>query len=167
MSDETGFIKRWSQQKLEEKPEDITLGESDLPAKGEVEAQTETPADGDTPPPDLPDIETLDENSDYTPFLGDKVPEKLARMALRKLWLSDPVLANIDGLNDYDDDFSKIVPMKQMIKAVLDATKEDPQQPVEGEDGEATPPDSEPQDVAQAQSGDEEPLESEKKLETS
>lgn len=45
MSDETGFIKRWSQQKLDEKPEDITLGESDLPAKGEVEAQAETPAE--------------------------------------------------------------------------------------------------------------------------
>ncbi len=56
---------------------------------------------------DLPDIENLGRGSDYTPFLRKGVPEHLTRQALRKLWRSDPVFANLDGLNDYDEDFAK------------------------------------------------------------
>jgi hypothetical protein len=37
--------------------------------------------------------------------MREGVPEALRNRALRKLWLSDPVLANLDGLNDYDEDF--------------------------------------------------------------
>ena len=60
------------------------------------------------PPADLPSIAGLNRNSDYTPFLREGVPEALTRAALRKLWLSDPVFANLDGLNDYDEDFTII-----------------------------------------------------------
>ncbi len=55
---------------------------------------------------DLPPVDGLDKDSDYTPFLGDGVPEKLARAAMRKLWRSDPIFAFRDGLDDYDEDFS-------------------------------------------------------------
>ena len=34
------------------------------------------------------------------------VPEAVRRRALRMLWQSNPILANIDGLNDYDEDFT-------------------------------------------------------------
>ena len=57
------------------------------------------------PAPDLPDIDSLDADSDYTPFLGDNVPEQLARKALRKLWLSDASFGFRDGLDDYDENF--------------------------------------------------------------
>ena len=57
---------------------------------------------------DLPDIETLDKDSDYTQFLKKGVPEAIGRAALRKLWLSDTIFANLDGLNDYDDNFNVI-----------------------------------------------------------
>jgi hypothetical protein len=56
----------------------------------------------------LPALETLNSQSDFTPFLADKVPEFIRRRALSVLWRSDPVLANIDGLNDYDEDFNII-----------------------------------------------------------
>jgi hypothetical protein len=56
--------------------------------------------------PALPPIEELTAQSDYTVFLGKNVPEALTRAALRKLWLSDPVLANLDGLNDYCEDLN-------------------------------------------------------------
>ena len=36
------------------------------------------------------------------------VPEALRRAALRKLWKSDPILANLDGLNDYDEDYNLV-----------------------------------------------------------
>ena len=56
----------------------------------------------------LTPIEDLTAESDYTQFLADGVPETLKRAALRKLWGSDPVLACLDGLNDYDEDFNVI-----------------------------------------------------------
>ncbi len=64
-----------------------------------------TPAGGDAAK-DLPPVDGLDKDSDYTPFLGDGVPEKLARAAMRKLWRSDPIFAFRDGLDDYDEDFT-------------------------------------------------------------
>ena len=94
-----GFVNRWSRRKQ-------ALMESDPPPPDAEAAgakpQTEIE---NAPPPDLPDIESLDANSDYTAFLQDGVPEELQRLALRTLWRSDPVLANLDGLNDYDEDF--------------------------------------------------------------
>ncbi len=57
---------------------------------------------------DLPSPETLDAGSDFSQFMRDDVPEILKRAALRRLWASDPVLANLDGLNDYDEDFTVI-----------------------------------------------------------
>lgn len=71
----------------------------------------ETPADEAAPATDdavaeLPDIDSLDKDSDYTAFMRDGVPEHLRRLALRKLWLSSPVHSIIDGLDDYDDDFT-------------------------------------------------------------
>jgi len=52
------------------------------------------------------DIDGLDEDSDYSPFLKDGVPAKLKSAALQRLWRSNPVFANVDGLNDYDGDFT-------------------------------------------------------------
>lgn len=57
---------------------------------------------------ELPSVETLNADSDFTPFLKEGVPSLLKRAALRKLWKTDPILANLDGLNDYDDDFVKM-----------------------------------------------------------
>ena len=53
---------------------------------------------------DLPDIETLDYNSDYSVFMAKGVSERLKNRALRQLWRSNPILANVDGLNDYDEE---------------------------------------------------------------
>ena len=101
---EDGFLKRWSRQKR---------SAAELSAMdAEVPVVAETPR-GDDPAPaidpaDLPDIESLTADSDFSVFMREGVPEELRRLALRKLWLSDPVLANLDGLNDYDEDFSLV-----------------------------------------------------------
>ena len=54
----------------------------------------------------LPDIESLGAESDFTPFMQSKVPEFLRRRALRALWRLNPVLANVDGLVDYGEDYT-------------------------------------------------------------
>lgn len=53
----------------------------------------------------LPDPEEMAAGDDFSAFMSRQVPEHLRRLALRKLWRSNPVLACVDGLNDYDDDF--------------------------------------------------------------
>jgi hypothetical protein len=47
-------------------------------------------------------------SSSFTQFLQRNVPEALKRRALRKLWRLDPVFANLDGLNNYDEDYTKV-----------------------------------------------------------
>jgi len=54
----------------------------------------------------LPDIDSLDADSDFTPFMQGNVPEFLRRKALQRLWRLNPVLANVDGLVDYGEDFT-------------------------------------------------------------
>lgn len=59
-------------------------------------------ADAEVRVEDLPDIETLTYDSDFSAFMREGVPAFIRQQALRKLWLSNPILANLDGLNDYD-----------------------------------------------------------------
>ncbi|MGX0975757.1 NACalpha-BTF3-like transcription factor [Roseovarius sp. MBR-51] len=54
----------------------------------------------------LPDPDTLKLGDDFRAFMGKAVPERLRRRALRRLWVSNPVLANIDGLVDYAEDYT-------------------------------------------------------------
>lgn len=67
---------------------------------------------------DLPDIETLDASSDYTPFMSDKVSDAVRNMALRKLWRSDSVFANLDGMIDYGEDFTDAARVVGGMKSV-------------------------------------------------
>jgi hypothetical protein len=53
----------------------------------------------------LPDPDAMVQGDDFTAFLSKTVPAHLRKRALRILWRSNPVLACVDGLNDYDDDY--------------------------------------------------------------
>lgn len=55
---------------------------------------------------DLPDPDTLKEGDDFSVFMAKAVPDRIRRRALRGLWRSNPVLANVDGLVDYGQDFT-------------------------------------------------------------
>lgn len=54
----------------------------------------------------LSDPEKMQPGDDFTSFLRKEVPEHLRRRALRRLWRTNPVLANVDGLVDYGSDFT-------------------------------------------------------------
>ena len=54
----------------------------------------------------LPDPSTLKPGDDFAAFLKDAVPDRIKKVALRKLWTSNPILANVDGLLDYGEDFT-------------------------------------------------------------
>lgn len=53
----------------------------------------------------LPDPDTLKAGDDFSVFMAKSVPARLRNRALRKLWLSNPALANLDGLVDYAEDY--------------------------------------------------------------
>ncbi len=65
------------------------------------------------------DIDTLTYEDDFSIFMNQKVPEFIRRKALSKLWLSNPVLANIDGLNDYDEDFTAVGSLVETLQSAL------------------------------------------------
>jgi len=80
----------------------------------------------------LPDPDTLGKDDDFTAFLAKTVPERLRRRALRKLWLSNPVLANLDGLNDYDENFRDTAKTGQVVKTLYEVGRGYLKQAVEG-----------------------------------
>ena len=55
---------------------------------------------------DLPDPSTLVMGDDFSVFMSKTVPDRIRRRALRILWRSNPVLANVDMLVDYGEDFT-------------------------------------------------------------
>ncbi|MCP5420980.1 MAG: DUF3306 domain-containing protein [Gammaproteobacteria bacterium] len=63
---------------------------------------------------DMPPLETLDEQSDYSPFLAPKVSALLRRQALRKLFHS-PAFNVTDGLDDYAEDYTRFAELGSVV----------------------------------------------------
>ena len=104
MSRETdGFLGRWSARKqaarepvAEEVLEPAAEPEDD-PEKTDAEILEEL---------GLKDPDEMGEGDDFSGFMSGASPERLRNRALRKLWLTNPVLANLDELVDYGEDFT-------------------------------------------------------------
>lgn len=71
----------------------------------------------------LPNPDDLAENDDFSKFLSAAVPERLRRRALRRLWTLNPVLANIDGLVDYGEDFTDAATVVENLQTVYQVGK--------------------------------------------
>ena len=63
---------------------------------------------------DMPPLESLGEDDDYSGFMSTGVSEELRNLALRKLFRSAKFNV-VDGLNDYDDDFTNFEPLGDII----------------------------------------------------
>ncbi|MFA7429354.1 MAG: DUF3306 domain-containing protein [Rhodospirillaceae bacterium] len=122
-----GFLSRWARLKAETQapeaaPEMVPLPEAEaLPGVPE-----DAPPEPEAPPfdpADLPDIDSLTADSDYSMFMNAQVPEDLRNRALRKLWTSDPVYAVRDGLLDYDEDFTAPTLVGTAVRTVYDAVR--------------------------------------------
>jgi len=66
----------------------------------------------------LPDPETLTKEDDFSGFLSAAVPERIRRRALRRLWGLNPVLANLDGLVDYAEDYTDAATVVENLQTV-------------------------------------------------
>ena len=127
MSDET-FLARWARRKAEARKVEEPVPE-DEPARVEEEKQAPAdPAGTDVPPDEetrerwISELEKIDVDSlgyehDFAIYMRAWVPQRLRQKALRKLWTTNPTLACLDGLNDYDDDFTDAATVVANLKS--------------------------------------------------
>ena len=107
-------LSRWSQRKLkvqEATEQSILEAESKIDAPAPEVPPQEAPALTDA---DMPDIELLNEDSDYSGFMSSGVSDKLRNLALRKLFQSS--VFNIrDGLDEYDEDYTSFEKLGDIV----------------------------------------------------
>ena len=164
MAEDEGVLKRWHRRKTaarEEPAIEAQEAPEDLPVATDAE---QAPAE-EAPPPDLPDIDTLDADSDFSVFMAEGVPEDIRRLALRKLWRLDPVLANVDGLVDYGEDFTDSAMVVQGMKTAYRLSKgwlDDEDEEQTGPEGETVADESAQADPSEQQEprddGDDQPV---------
>jgi len=110
-SEDEGLYARWSRRKSQATEQSATPVAEIESAPTAPEAETEA---AEKPP--LPDLDTLNEDSDYSGFLSPEVDEKLRKLALRKLFHL-PQFNICDGLDDYDEDFRNFEPLGDIVTA--------------------------------------------------
>lgn len=98
---EQGFISRWSKRK-----QAAIAGEAGDEQAAEISAEQAAELKANQMAAEAIDIDTLDYDSDFSAFFKDGVPALLRQKAMRILWRSNPILANVDGLCDYDENFA-------------------------------------------------------------
>ncbi len=111
MSRDDRFLTRWSRRKRKAASEPDAAESKQYSTNAPAEdAGVETPADRTDEEVlahlGLKDPDLLEPGDDFSAFMREAVPQHIRRRALRRLWRSNPVLANLDGLNDYDTDFT-------------------------------------------------------------
>lgn len=141
------FLERWSQRKLavareraqaadatkaasQALPVSQPAAASQSPAASQpavvpstpVASRAETAPVQPVPAPELPPVDALTFDSDFTAFLAPGVDASLRSQALRKLF-SDPRFNVMDGLDVYIDDYTKFEPMTPDIVAQLNHAK--------------------------------------------
>ena len=127
------FLGRWSRRKTASRKGET--GVDSLPAVAASDLPVEAAAAPDETDPrleltdaDMPPIESLDKDSDFSMFMSPKVSEQLRTQALRKLFHL-PAFNITDGLNDYDEDYTQFAglgdvvthEMKRLLKKELEA----------------------------------------------
>ena len=100
--DET-FLSRWSRLKQGERKGEVA------PVQKEEASTPKAAGEKKDETLELPSIESLTKDSDFSVFMKAGVPDALRNRALRKLWETDPSLYAHDGLTDYGADYAKIM----------------------------------------------------------
>jgi hypothetical protein len=119
-----GFAGRWSRLKAEARavpptPASVAQAEPrsaalpvapDAPQaeKAEAPAQTSPAQTSAAPKTELPPLDTLTKDSDFSLFMNSDVADDTRKQALRKLWTMDPHFATIDISECHSIDFNAV-----------------------------------------------------------
>ena len=147
MSRKEGFLDRWSRLKEAEEPPDVAVADAPVADVGLAEA---TDVDERTDEEilaelGLPDPDDLTLGDDVAGFMSKAVPDRLRRRALRQLWRANPVLANLDGLVDYGEDYTDSAMVVENLQTLYQVGKGmfvEPEEPDEEAEGEVAPDDA-------------------------
>ena len=124
------FLDRWSRRKLADRNGEAV---ADAPPAADTVPRETVATDAADPgqeltDADMPPIDSLDKDSDFSVFMSPGVSDQLRTLALRKLFHL-PAFNVTDGLNDYDEDYTQFAglgnlvtqEMKRMLKRELAA----------------------------------------------
>lgn len=98
----------WSRRKAAVAKEARSI-ERDVKERGEAETEAQLSEVSDEEllaEMNLPVPEDVTDADQVKEFLASALPQRLKTRALRQLWKLNPVLANLDGLIDYGEDFT-------------------------------------------------------------
>jgi len=126
------FLSRWSRLK--------SAPESDLPATADPEtSEIQQAGEEDQAAPErsddeltdlellekyaLPDPDTMRAGDNFSVFMKKAVPDRLRRRALRVLWGSNSILANLDELVDYGEDFTDAATVVENMQTIYQVGK--------------------------------------------
>jgi len=139
MADEDDIFSRWSKRKsaVAEEAAEEALAKREVST--EVAEENEDDEAAILERLNLPVPETMQAGDDFSVFMQDAVPQFLRKRALRVLWRSNPVLACLDGLNDYDDDFNAPELNKKIVATAYRVGKGILWEPPEPEDSPELP----------------------------
>lgn len=133
MTEQTGFMKRWSRRKIDAQSEDVenivNTSEAGSTAEENIsleQSASNTEVEEYKTDADMLPLDQLTEESDFSDFLSPNVSEVLRRQALRKLFHM-PFLNIVDGLDDYAEDYTSFAALGDIIphemKRMLDREK--------------------------------------------
>ncbi len=84
-----------------------------------AEAPKPAPQAPEAPPPELPPLDQMGPDSDFSAFMDRRVDDGLRRLALKKLF-GDPRLNAADGLDVFSEDYSLLEDLPQEMVARLE-----------------------------------------------
>jgi len=122
--EDKGFLSRWSDRKLK--------NETDVPSAVEADSNEETLGEDEFEGKsddeilsilELPDPEKLKLGDTVEKFMDGRVPERIRARALRAFWKTNPVLANIDGLDEYCDDYTDAATVIENLQTIYEVGK--------------------------------------------
>ncbi|MDF1606838.1 DUF3306 domain-containing protein [Hoeflea sp. YIM 152468] len=125
--DKDGFLARWSRRKQaqqsnpdDDPDDDASVVEPDALDQEQHEAER-AEAEANRLAAEAVELDEVEYGFDFSIFLKRGVPDLLRKKALRKFFNSSPVLANLDGLNDYDEDYNN--PLHKVYKSTWDVAR--------------------------------------------
>ena len=138
MTAKEGFLDRWSRLKETGETPEVEAPIAELqeaePAEVDERSDDEILSDLGLPHPD-----DLKPGDDFSGFIAQAVPDRLRRVALRKLWRRNPVLANLDGLVEYGEDYTDAAMVVENMQTLYQVGKGmfvEPEEPVEPDEDE-------------------------------
>ena len=115
----------WSRRKAAVAAEERVRDEAELEIRAAEEqaALEERPDEEVLAELELPDPDSMKQGDDFSAFMSDAVPQRLRRRALRQLWRSNPVLANLDNLVDYGEDYTDAALVMENLQSAYQVGK--------------------------------------------